>query len=121
MDILALRGLVVASNFSAFSVPATVTRPFPDDTPIMTTAIWCTPGNSTQVFMDSGPASFDMQRREKHRVVALMVADVQTVPRGTRIDAAESNGGPVQAWRVDGTEYADAFHRRLNVVPETEP
>jgi hypothetical protein len=119
VDVLALRSVVRDANFAAHGVAATVTRPWPDDTPITTTGIWCTPGLS-RPFIEAVPGDFDLQRRDRHRVMALMVKDVATLPKRTRIDAPEVDGGPVLAWRVDSTEYADALHRRVIVVPETE-
>lgn len=115
------RDLVIASNFDAFGVPATVVRPFPDDTPIETTGIWCTPQSESGGFLGGVPGDFDIQRRDRQRVIALKVDDVATAPSGTRIEMAEHGGGASQVWRVDGLEYADAHHRRVIVVPETEP
>lgn len=120
MDVLALREVVLGANFAAHGVPATVTRPWPDDTPISTAGIWCTPG-LTRPFLESLPGDFDAQRKVRHRVIVLPVAEVPTVPRKTRIVASEVAGGPAVAWRADGIEYEDAQHRRVIVVPETEP
>lgn len=122
MDVLELRALCydVTSDTTAHGVPVVVTRPAPDDIPIETTGIWFTPGLA-RPFLNGMPEGLDLQRRDRHRVIGLKVADVPTVPRGTRIEAVERFGDATTAWRVDGTEYADANHRRVVVVPETEP
>lgn len=102
----------MGAALSAFGVPATVTRPAPaDTTPIITTIIWLSP-----VLIDS-PGGGDFQRKDVRRVAALTRADVPTAPRGTRIDAAERDGDPVQAWQVDEPEVYDADHTRVVVVP----
>lgn len=117
---LDLRALAGGIQFEVLGVDATVTRPAPDDTPIETKAIWCTPG-LTRPFLESMPADMDLQRKDRRRVLALLVSEVPTVPRGTRIEVAERHGEAAQVWRSDGIEYADADHRRVVVVPETEP
>src|SRR5688572_24736493 len=99
MDLGPLRGLATQLAFDAHGVPATVTRPFPDDgTPIVTRGIWVTPGLS-RPFTEAFPSDFALQRREPERVMALSRAEVPAVPRGTRIDAPEQLGGVVKAWR----------------------
>lgn len=114
------RALALDIQFDVLGVPATVTRPWPDDTAIETRGIWVTPG-LTRPFLEAVPSEFDIQRRDRHRVIALKVSDVPTVPKGTRIEMAERDGDDPLTWRVDGTEYADADHRRVVVVLETEP
>jgi hypothetical protein len=101
----------MAAALSAFGVPATVTRPAPDNTPLATTGIWLSP-----VLIDVPPGS-DLQRREMRRVFSVTRAVVPTLPRGTRIDAAERSGDVVQAWRVDEPAGADADHLRAIVIP----
>lgn len=120
MAIDGLRALVLDVNFEAHGVPAIVTRPFPDNTPIETRVIWLTPG-LTRPFTDPYPVDQQLQRREIERIAVIRVADVATVPLGTRIDASEPIGGAVRAWRVDSVEYADSEQRRVHVVEETEP
>lgn len=110
------RALALDIQFDVLGVSATVTRPLPDDTPIETRGIWVGPGSAGSV-----PVEFDVRRNDRRRVIALKVSEVPTVPKGTRIVMAERSGGAVLTWRVDGTEYADADHRRVIVVPETEP
>jgi hypothetical protein len=63
------------------------------------------------------PSSSDLQRREPRRVFSVCRSDVPTLPRGSRIDAAERSGDVVQAWRVDEPAGADADHVRAIVIP----
>ena len=112
MSLDALEALALQATFDIAGVPATVT--LPGGQPIATSAIWLDP-----VLVDV-PSSSDLQRREQRRVVALMKADVATAPRGTRIDGAEREGGPVQSWRVDEPEAYDPVHLRVVVVPWSE-
>jgi hypothetical protein len=74
----------------AFGVPATVTRPAPDNDPIETVGIWLLPHN-----MDE-PIASGFQRREPVRVFALSKDAVPTLPRNTRIEAPERAGGARQ-------------------------
>lgn len=120
MDFGPLRGLATELAFNAHGVPATVTRPMPDETPIVTRGIWMTPGLS-RPFTEAYPGDFNLQRREPERVIVLRRAEVPSLPRGTRIDAPEQSGGAIKAWRVDGIEHVDVAQYRALVVPETEP
>lgn len=111
-----LRGLVVAQNVRTFGVPATVTRPAPDDTPIETSgAIWVTPVTEEQ------PSGVAFSRRERRRVLALLTSEVPTVPRGTVIEAPDERDGDTQRWVVQSVEIAEAEHVRVVVVPADEP
>lgn len=110
MDNGPLRALVLDINLTTHGVPATVTRPFPDDTPIVTRGIWLTWDT------DAPPTGTEFQRREPRKVLALRRLDVPTVPRGTVILAPQKGGDTVQAWRVDGTETVFADHVRVIVV-----
>lgn len=96
----------------AFGVPATVTRPAPDGTPITTTAVWIDPS------MLDVPASEDFQRREPRRLLALPVGAVPTVPRGTIVTAPETLGATSQDWRVDVLVASDLDFHRVLVLPE---
>lgn len=100
--------------FSAFGVPATVTRPAPDDTPIETTVIWISPA------MIDGPAGFDLQRADRRRLLALRRDEVPTAPRGTLIDAPERDGDETLKWRVDSMDSVDADQIKVIVVPAPE-
>ena len=108
------RDLTTDIAFSVLSVPVTVARPWPDDTPITTTGIW----------VAMPPVGFpvtDVQRRETTRVLALRRATVPTVPRGTVITAAEVAGVAAGRWRVDSVDFQDAAQTRVLVVSEPEP
>jgi len=83
--------------FAVMGVPATVTRPAPDDTPIATSLIWLTPDATL-------PTGGELQRRSRRKIASLSRRDVPTVPRGTVIVAPEFLGGPLHTWREDGTE-----------------
>jgi len=96
----------------AFGLPATVTRPAPDDTPIETTAVWLPP------IPTDLPGGFDLQRQEPKRIICLPLADVPTLPRRTLIAAAEVLGGEVKAWRVDGFDRYEFDAIRAFVVPD---
>lgn len=100
--------------FSAFGVPATVTRPAPDDDPITTTVVWINP------IADDVPIGQAFQRREQRRILALDRAAVPTVPRGTEIVAPEALGGSERTWKVDSHEQDDVDHYRVRVVPVSE-
>lgn len=99
----------------AFGVPAIVTRPAPDDTPIATEGIWVAPLPTDLPF---GTAT---QRESPKRVLALPRAAVPTIPRKTHIVAAEILGGTEVRWRVDGFEGQEVDHIRCIVVPDPEP
>lgn len=115
MNLGPLRALVLDLNISAHGVPVTVTRPFPDDTPIVTTGIWLT------TTTDDMPAPVDFQRRDVRRVLAVSRASVATIPRGTLILAPEKAGDAIQRWRVDGVDRQEADHNRVVVVADPDP
>lgn len=80
----------------AFGVPATVTRPAPEDTtPIETTVAWV---NATT---DALPEGLDLQRAEHIKLMSLSLTDVPTVPRLTVIVAPEIKGGDDKTWQVE--------------------
>lgn len=84
----------------AFGVPATVTRPAPDDDPVATTALW--PGRWP--LEERHPFGTDLQRRDPRRVLGLPKADVPHLPKGTLVVAPEEAGGPTRTWMVDNYE-----------------
>lgn len=98
MDLGSVQTLRLDASFSVLGVPATVTRPAPDDTPIATTGIWQSP------LEEDAPFGTDLNRREPRRVLALRRDSVPTLPRGTRVLAPEKPGGANKAWSVDGLE-----------------
>lgn len=100
----------ISTLLAAFGVPATVTRPAPDDDPIATTGVWVSP------IPDDVPVGMEFQRRERRRVLALDRDAVPTVPRGTVITAPERDSEHAQTWRVDSLEQEDADHHRVRVV-----
>lgn len=108
------RALVFSLNQSAFGVPATITRPAPNDAAIATSVVWVTPTTEDM------PGGMEFQRREPKRVCAVSLADVPTVPEKTRIEAPESEGGPIRTWQVDGRERTEVDHVRVWVIPITE-
>lgn len=110
-----LRSLVLKTNLAVHGVPATVTRPAPNDTPIDTSVIWLTPGLS-QPTTDAVPSESGLQRREVQRVLAVSLAVVPELPRGTLIEAPEPSSETVRTWMVDGTELADSEQRRVFVT-----
>jgi hypothetical protein len=100
VDLGPLRTLAtsIAFDCSPGGVDATVTRPFPDTTPITTRGVWVAPMDESQ------PYGTDYRKREPRRVLALPRADVPTLPRGTVIVAPEAPGGANVNWRVDGLD-----------------
>ena len=100
----------MAPCLDAFGVAATVTRPYPDDTPIETTVAWVGPG-PRQV-----PAGAEWSREEMLKVLGLSRLEVPTVPNGTRIVAAERLGEAAKTWQVDGLVSLDPDETRVSVV-----
>lgn len=87
----------MAAALSAFGVPATVTRPAPDDTTISTTGIWTRPRAEDQ------PFGTDFQKLGSRKVFAVpRSAGLPSAPRGTLVVAAEMRGSTAKTWRVDG-------------------
>lgn len=96
----------------AFGVPATVTRPAPDATPVQTTAIWLAPLLEEQL-----PAGSDLQRREPRRVLAVMrSATLQSLKRQSLIRAPEVQDGPALLWRVDAILHVEYDQWRVAIV-----
>lgn len=115
MDLGSLYDLVRSINFDTHGVEATVTRPYPDDTPITTRVIWALPTT------DPFPVSGEFGRQEARRVMALRRDEVPTVPKHTIVLAPERAGGTIQRWRVEGPDRIEADHARMVVVPDPEP
>lgn len=112
MNLAPLRALTLSLNVSAHGVDATVTRPTPDDTPIETRVIWVTPAT------DDFPGSGEFARRDQTRVIALPRSAVPTVPRGTRIVAAEVGSEVAATWKVDATLSVTPEQTRVVVVED---
>lgn len=98
----------------AFGVPATVTRPVPDDTPIETTVVWQTP------LTGDAPSGQEFRRHEPGRILAVDRAVVPTLPKGTQIVAPLRLGDADVTWRVDATERTDEDLHVVVVVREPE-
>lgn len=81
----------------AFGVPATVTRPAPDNAPITTSIAWV---NTTT---DALPAGIDLQRAEHMKLMSISLIDVPSVPRNTVVVAPEIKGGEDKTWQVEST------------------
>lgn len=98
---------------AAFGVPATVTRPAPDSTPVQTTGCWVSPLND-----ESLPMGKEMQRREPRRVFVMAKdATLPTLPMNTLIQAPDELGGTPLLWRVDGRDRVESDCWRAIVVP----
>lgn len=95
----------------AFGLVATVTRP--QTNPIATTVIWL-----EDIFEDA-PAGRDHNRLEPRRLMGILRSEVPTVPRGTKIEVAESKGGPSRTFQIDAVESADVDEFKVIVIPET--
>jgi hypothetical protein len=109
MDIGVVRALALDLNFEVHGVDATVTRPYPNDDPIATRAIWMTVDTVDEA---GGPFT----RREGIRVMALRRDEVPTVPDGTVVVAPPKQGDDAVRWKVDGTHSVFADHKRVYVV-----
>lgn len=101
--------------FAAFGVPATVTRPAPDDTPIATTIVW------SSWITDDAVAAATFQRREARRVISIRLSEVPTLPTHTVIDAPVDVVATSQRWRVDGIDRIEHDIVRAIVVAAPDP
>lgn len=110
MELGSLRRLALDLNFSAHGVPATITRPAPDDVPIETRVIWMTTAAQDQA------SGADYTRRDPHRVMVLRRDDVPTAPRGTRILAPEKADDAPETWVIDAHETTQADQHRVIVM-----
>ena len=97
------------SALDAFGLPATVT--VPDGAPVTTTAFWL-PSVTVSV-----PVGAEYQREEQKRRIALPLAGLDAMPRGTVVVVAEYLGATPTSWRVDEAERIDFDHYRATVVP----
>lgn len=109
MDLAPLRALAFSLNQSAHGVPAVVTRPAPNNTPVNTTGIWMTPA----LFEESAG---DMQRREVRRVLVVpRSSTLTTLPLETTIVAPEVLAGGNRTWIVEGFDRIEADRWRAIV------
>lgn len=115
MSFDSVRALALDIAFSNIGVPATVTRPAPDNAPVVTTGIWLEPEQETQ------PFGTDFQNRGPRKVMALRrTAALQNAPRGTAIVAPELAAGVAKHWRVDGyARPVDADEMRVILIETT--
>lgn len=112
MSLGPLRALAQAVSVGVLGVPATVTRPFPDETPVTTTAVWLPPPPE-----EAQPVGTDFRRREPRRLLALpRDAALPSMPRGTVISAPEDPDGAAQLWRVDELALTQYDQWRVLVV-----
>lgn len=113
MDLGSLRSLALDLNFSAHGVPATVTRPAPDNAPLSTRVIWVTP--ITEVAPEGG----GFQRREPIRIASFRRDEVPTVPRGTTFVAAAKMGDAEElTWLVEEIDQVNPDNTRVVVVEQ---
>jgi hypothetical protein len=109
VDLSALRAQVLALNFTAHGVDATVTPVGLDEIPDIR-AIWLTDETTEQ------PAAAIAGRRQALKGMAFRKADVPSLPRGSRILAPLPTGGDPIEWVVDSLERSEADHWRVLVV-----
>lgn len=98
----------------AFGIEGTVTRPAPNDTPLTGVSIvWA------GVLMEDTPSGVTAHRREAIKGLAVAREQVPVLPKGSVIEVAEIDGGPVKTWRVDAPDRSDAqwIHVIVTEVP----
>lgn len=95
----------------AFDLPATVTRP--SLAAVVTTGFWLSE------LLEEAPIGREYRKREPRRVfVMARDADLDTMPDGTLIAAAEMAGGEVKSWKKDGLAHpVESDTWRVIVVP----
>ncbi len=101
-------------------MPATVTRPAPNDTPIVTTAVWVpSMGTGADQFTvaEIDSHGVEIMRTVRRRVIALRVDEVPAAPVGTLILAPEALGETAQRWLVDEIGYVENDLVRVFVRP----
>jgi hypothetical protein len=109
MNQQALRRLALDASMFAHGVDATVT--VPSGAPIVTRAIW-------QAGLEEAmPVGRDFQRRDPRRILALPLADVPDVPRGTVIVAPLPGTATTRTWKVENVERLEAEQIRVIVAP----
>ncbi len=101
----------IGPALAIFGLPASVTLPGED--PVATTAIWLPP---VSVMTDG----VIVQTDRPQPVLALPRADVPSVPRGTVIEVAETDGGDVLSWTVEAVVGELPDEIRVIVIPAEE-
>lgn len=99
------RTAAVDANFGVHGVPATVTRPAPENTPVSCTVIL-----RTVQLQERRPFGGDFQKREGRRVMSFQKADFATsLPRGTTVAAPERKGEADKSWVIDSLDRVDPY------------
>jgi hypothetical protein len=93
---------------AVFGLPATVT--VPGGEPVAATAIWLSP-----VSVETVGVLAPTDRPQA--VLALPRSAVPSVPRGTVIEAAETEGGAVRTWIVEALLHLGVDELRVLVIP----
>lgn len=96
------------SALDAFGVAATVA--VPDGDPVETRILWQPP------VPEEYPTGSEHRRATPRRRMAISLADIPEVPRGTVVMAPEVSGGDTARWTVDETERVDSDHHRVVVI-----
>lgn len=112
MALGSLRTLALELNLDAHGLPATVTRPAPDNAPITTSGIWLRPEETAQ------PFGTERRRHDPRKILVLPKSAVVDAPRGTTIVIAEQFGEDQRSWVVEGyAPSGDVDHHRVIVTP----
>lgn len=103
----------IGPALDAFGLSATITRPTPDNTPVVTTGFWLAELQEDQ------PVGREFKKRDPRRVfVVPRNAALPTAPSGSIVAAAEYEGGDVKSWKVDGfAQPVEVDTWRLILVP----
>lgn len=97
MSLDAVWALGQTAMFAVMGLSITVTRPAPHDTPVETRGVWLTPQTETN------PFGTELPRRDPRKTLAVpRSTTLPSAPKGTLIDAAETEDGTVKTWRVEG-------------------
>ncbi len=99
------------SALDAFGLDATVTPPA--SAPVVTRALWL------PHITEDLPGDGTLRRAEARRRLAIELADVPSIPRGTIVSVPEFKGQPSELWKVDEADRVDHDHFRLVVVKTT--
>lgn len=87
----------MGSITAAFGLAITVTRPFPNESPVPAVGVWVPP-----LSPDDQPIATDVFRRDARRILAVeRTAGLNFIGKGSIVLAPEEEGGPVVSWTVD--------------------